>query len=195
MLDLGALPATFTTAQARAAGVHPRDLYRGRDDGTVVELSRGVFRQGDAPEAAHPELLGIALRVPHAVVCLVSAAALHDLTDELPRAAQIAVPRGTRSPRITYPPIEVFHFAAATFDLGLEVQEAATGEPVRVYSAARTVVDLMRLRRRIGEPLALGALRRYLHQRGARPGLLVELALPLDVLGPMRAAVDVLEAS
>jgi len=100
-------------------------------------LSRGVFRQGDAPEAPHPELLGIALRVPHAVVCLVSAAALHDLTDELPRAAQIAVPCGMRSPRITYPPIEVFHFDAATFDLGLEFYEAVTGEPVRVYSAAR----------------------------------------------------------
>jgi hypothetical protein len=64
-----------------------------------------------------------------------------------------------------------------------------------VYSPARTVVDLMRLRRRIGEPFALGALRRYLQQPGARPGLLLELARPLAVLGPVRAAVDVLEAS
>jgi len=112
----------------------------------------------------------------------------------LPLAAQIAVPRGTRSPRITYPPIEVFHFDASTFDLGRGLHEVAAGEPVRVYSAVRTVVDLMRLRRRIGEPLALGALRRYLDRQGARPALL-ELARPLDVLGPMRAAVDVLEAS
>ena len=66
---------------------------------------------------------------------------------------------------------------------------------VRVYTAARTVVDLMRFRHRIGEPLALGALRRYLASTGARPGLLLDLAGPLDVLGPVRAAVDVLEAS
>ena len=195
MVGLESLPGTFTTGQARALGVHPRDLYRWRDDGSVLELSRGVFRRSDASEASHPELLGIGLRVPQAVVCLVSAAALHELTDELPRAVQIAVPRGARAPRITYPLVEVFHFDAARFDLGIELVEAAAGEPVRVYSAARTVVDLMRLRRRIGEPLALGALRRYLRQRGARPAVLLELARPLDVLGPIRAAVDVLEAS
>ena len=51
-----------------------------------------------------------------------------------------------------------------------------------------------RLRRSIGEPLALVALRRYL-ARGGRRAALVELARPLDILGPIRAAVDVLEAS
>jgi len=84
------LAPTFTTAEAFAAGVHPRRLYQWRDDGLVVELSRGVFRRANAPAASHPELLGVARRSPVAVVCLVSAGALHDLTDELPRAAQIA---------------------------------------------------------------------------------------------------------
>ena len=138
---------------------------------------------------------GWLVRAPVAVVCLVSAAALHELCDELPLAVQIAVPRGARSPRITLPPVEVFHFDALTFQLGLGEVQAAPGEWVRVYTAARTVVDLMRFRHRIGEPLALGALRRYLASTGARPGLLLDLAGSLDVLGPVRAAVDVLEAS
>jgi hypothetical protein len=38
------LPSTFTTKQARAAGVHAA-----RDNGELVELSRGVFRRADAP--------------------------------------------------------------------------------------------------------------------------------------------------
>jgi hypothetical protein len=116
----------------------------------------------------------VALRAPAAVVCLVSAAALHDLTHELPLAVQIALPRGHGSPRITYPAVEVFHFDAATLDLGLGDVEAAPGARVRVYTAARTVVDLMRFRRRIGERLALGALRRYLASGEARPGHLLE---------------------
>lgn len=193
--DLAGLPSTFTTGEALGLGVHPRRLYRWRDRGEVFELSRGVFRRVDAPDASHPELLGVAHRAPVAVVCLVSAAALHDLSDELPLAVQIAVPRGARSPRITLPPVEVFHFDASTFQLGLGEVQAAPGEWVRAYTAARTVVDLMRFRHRIGEPLALGALRRYLASTGARPGLLLDLAGPLDVLGPVRAAVDVLEAS
>ena len=42
---------------------------------------------------------------------------------------------------------------------------------------------------------ALFAVRRYLSRRDARVGALVELARALDVLGPVRAAVDVLQAS
>jgi predicted transcriptional regulator of viral defense system len=154
-----------------------------------------VFRRADAPEATYPELLAVYHRAPAAVVCLVSAAAVHDLTDEIPRAVQIAVPRGTRPPRISYPPVQVHHFDAVTFDLDMDAVDAAPGEPVRVYSPARTVVDLMRLRHRIGAPLALVALRRYLSSPGSHPGHLLDLARALDVLGPVRSAVDVLEAS
>jgi predicted transcriptional regulator of viral defense system len=194
-MDLpSALPATFTTGEALTAGIHSRDLYRWRDVGLMVELSRGVFRRADAPAASYPDLLAVSRRAPRAAVCMVSAAEVHELTDEISRAVQIAVPRGTRPPQITYPPVEVFRFAAATFDLGMEILEAAPGENVRITNPARTVVDLMRLRRSIGEPLALVALRRYL-ARGGRPAALVELARPLDILGPIRAAVDVLEAS
>jgi len=107
---------------------------------------------------------------------LLSAAAVHDLTDENPLAVQIAVPKGTWPPRITHPPVEVFTWDPANVDLGLEMVEAAPDEPVRVYSAARTVVDVMRLRSRIGAPVAHVALRRYVARRDARVGRLVELA-------------------
>lgn len=195
MGEMPALPATFSTRQARHQGVHPRDLYRWRDEGDILELSRGVFRRADAPEPTYPELLAVHHRTPAAVVCLISAAAVHDLTDEIPRTVQIAVPRGTRAPHITYPPVQVHHFDAATFALDLATIEAAPGEPVPVYSPARTVVDLMRLRHRIGAPLALIALRRYLSSPSSHPGHLLDLARALDVLGPLRSALDVLEAS
>jgi len=45
----------------------------------------------------------------------------------------------------------------------------------------------MRLRHRLGEPLAHGALRR----RGARPAALLQLAAELDVRGPVQRALDV----
>ena len=184
------LPATFTTRIARGRGLHPRDLYRLRDNGDVLELSRGVFRRVDAPVASLPDLLAVAYRVPTAIVCCVSALVVHNLTDELPVTVQIAVPRHQRPPHIEYPPTEVFRFDSATFDLGLSSVAAAPDEYVRIYSAERTIVDLMRLRQRLGEPLAYTALRRYLRRRDARPGELLSLARALDVLGPMRTALD-----
>ena len=101
------LPLTFTTEMARAHDVHPRDLYSWRDAGQVVELSRGVFRRADAPQASYPDALAIAYRSPRAIVCCVSAAALHELTDEMPPAVQIAVPRRSHSPVFEYPPVTV----------------------------------------------------------------------------------------
>ncbi|GGK96006.1 transcriptional regulator [Mangrovihabitans endophyticus] len=195
MGELSGLPSTFTTGQARDAGVHPRDLYAARDGGGLVELSRGVFRRADAPAAAYPDLLAVSLRAPRAVVCLLSAAAVHDLTDEIPMAVQIAVPRGTWPPKLDHPPVEVFVWDPATFELGLDSVEVAPGERVRIYSPGRTAVDLMRMRNKLGESVAHIALRRYLARRDARVADLFAYAKALDVLGPVRAAVDVLAAS
>jgi len=139
----------------------------------VLELSRGVFRRADAPAPTYPDFLAVSRRAPLAVICLISAASVWDLADELPAAVSIAVPRGTRPPQIVFPPVEASRFDPATFDLGLAGIDAAPGEPVRIYSAARTVIDLMRLRHRIGEPLALGALRRYLSRRDADCGEII----------------------
>lgn len=174
--------------------MHPRDLYRWRDAGEIVELSRGVFRRADAPPASYPDLLAVAYRAPRAIVCCVSAAAVHDLTDQLPAAVQIAVPTRDRPPRITYPIAEVFRFDVDTFALGLSSVEAAQGEQVRIYDPARTVIDLMRLRHRLGEPLAHAAMHRYLRRHDAEPGQMLRLAATLDVYGPVRRALDVATA-
>ena len=66
--------------------------------------------------------------------------------------------------------------------------------PVRIYDAARTAVDLMRFRKRFGEPIARAALHRYLAAPGARPALLLDYAGALGTFGPLRAALDIATA-
>lgn len=188
---LSSLPPTFTTQEAQALGVHPRDLYLWRDKGIILELSRGVFRQSDAPPASYPDYLAVALRSPQAIVCCISAAAVHELTDEIPESVHIAVPKRSHSPIISFPPVTVFRFEEATFELGLSSIDAGPGEPVRIYDAARTVVDLMRFRKRFGEPIAYLALHRYLDTQGAQPKLLLDYAEALGTFGPMRSALDI----
>ncbi len=130
---LASLPATFTTGEAVAHGVHPRDLYAARDSGAIIELSRGVFRHAEAPLSTYPDFLAVAHRAPRAIVCLVSAAAVHDLTDEIPAAVQIAVPKPSRPPQIAFPPTKVFRFDPRTFELGLSSVEV---DPARACSKA-----------------------------------------------------------
>lgn len=99
------LPNTFTTGTARARGVHPRDLYAWRDREQIHDLSRGVFRRTDAPPASYPDLLAVAYRAPRAIVCCVSAAVVHDLTDELPRAVQRSSTPAVPQPMLTRWPV------------------------------------------------------------------------------------------
>jgi predicted transcriptional regulator of viral defense system len=188
---LTSLGPTFTTAQARQALLSPRDLASLVTAGEIDELSRGVYRRADAPETAHADLLAVCARVPRAVVCGESALALHELIDDIPAAVHIAVPRGTRRPTISYPATVVAQYAPATFALGVEQFEAAPGETVLVYNAARSVVDAMRHRSRIGETLALSALGRYLRYNG-RSGVseLQDVARELGALSIIRPAVE-----
>lgn len=188
------LPTTFTTQTARRRGIHPRDLYAWRDGGLLLELSRGIFRRADGPPASWPDLLAVAYRFPRAVVFGLSAAVVHDLTDDLPPAVQIAVSADVHPPRIAYPPTTVFRLAPSIFSIGVERLEAAPGEFTQVYDPARTVVDLMRMRARLGEPTAHAALWRYLRRSDAKPARLLDYAETLNVFGPMRLALDVARA-
>ncbi|MER7999810.1 type IV toxin-antitoxin system AbiEi family antitoxin domain-containing protein [Streptomyces sp. NPDC095613] len=188
---LAGLSPTFTTAQARQSLLSPRDLAHLVAEGKIDELSRGVYRRADAPETAHADLLAVCARAPRAVVCGESALALHELIDDIPAAVHIAVPRGRRRPTISYPPSVVAQYASKTFDLGVERFEAAPGETVPVYNAARSVVDAMRHRSRIGETLALSALGRYLRRSGrGGVGELQSIARELGALSVVRPAVE-----
>lgn len=188
---LANLPPTFTTAQARRDGLPSRDLAALASEGAAIELSRGVYRRSDAPETAHLDLLAVHARASHAVVCGESALALHDLIDDIPAAVHIAVPRGSRRPAISYPPIIIEQYAAKTFDLNTEQYEAAPGEFVPVYDAARSVVDAMRHRNRIGQTLALAALGRYLRTSGPDGvSKLQHIARELHALSIIRPAVE-----
>jgi hypothetical protein len=72
-------------------------------------------------------------------------------------------------------------FAAGTFVLGRVQQPVESAESITISSKERTVIDLMRLRSRVGRDLALTALRRYLQGRDARPGELLALARHLRI--------------
>ncbi len=162
------------------AGVHPRTLYRLRDEGALDVLSRGVYRVADAPAPPHLDLLTVALRVRAAVVCLVSALAFHGLTDEIPHEVMIALPRGAARPRIDQPPIRVFSFSGRGYTDGIEHHRIERID-LKVYSVTKTIVDCFRLRNRIGEDVAVKALSRALATRATRPAAVIEMAKALRI--------------
>ncbi|CAN5561811.1 type IV toxin-antitoxin system AbiEi family antitoxin domain-containing protein [soil metagenome] len=182
----------FKAGEALEIGIHPRDLYTLRDEGFLIELSRGVFRLADTEMSSYLDLVAVSRRSPQGTFCLNSALSFGDLTDEVPAQIHLAVPRGAHRPVIDYPPVRVHVFAASTFDLGRERVLLDSGEEVSIYSPERSVVDALRMRNRIGADVAYDALRRYLRRPGASPGDLLRFARRLRAGGPMSNALMVL---
>jgi len=185
---------TVSSAELIGGGARWEDLYRLRDEGALIELSRGIYRLADAPATAHLDLVAVCRRAPEGMICLTSAASYWDLTDEIPPVVHLAIARGGHRPHIAYPPTQVHVFAAGTFALGRVQQPIESGETVAISSPERTVVDLMRLRSRVGADLARTALRRYLRRRDAMPGELVALARQLRIGTVMADALETLLA-
>lgn len=163
------------TKDALELGVHPRTLYRLRDDGVLEQVSRGVYRLAAMPDLGHPDLVAVALRVPRAVVCLISALAFHDATDEVPHEVHFALPRGSKAPRIDHPPLRVFWFSGPALSEGVEVVQV-DGVDLRVYDLPKTVVDCFRFRNKLGLDVAVGALEEALRRKSVRPAEVLRYA-------------------
>lgn len=163
------------TKDALALGIHPRTLYRLRDEGFLDQVTRGVYRLASEPELSNPDLVTVALRIPRAVVCLVSALSYHDATSQVPHEVQIALPRGTKTPRIDHPPIRVFRFSGPALADGVEVAQL-DGVDVRIYSLPKTVVDCFRFRNKLGLDVAIEALGEAIRRKSVRPADILQHA-------------------
>jgi predicted transcriptional regulator of viral defense system len=149
---------TLRTRDLVTLGVHTDALYALRDNGQIVELGRGLYRLADAGEAEYPDLAVVAARAPNAAVCLISALSYHGITTQIPSSIHLAVPRGSYH-RITLSiPVTVYRFDPKIFDEGLETHRIG-GMPLKIYSAARTIVDCFKFRNKLGLDVALEALR------------------------------------
>lgn len=182
---------TFTYGQAKEAAVSDERLYRLRDAGLIVALGGGVYRWADVP-LADDDLVEIAERVPMATLCLETALARHGLTDAIPAAIDVAVPRGATRPALRAP-VRLHQFDRRTFELGRELIAVGARRPLGLYSAERSIIDVVRLRHREGSDLAWEALRRWLARPGRSPAQLISLAAQLPRAEPaLRHALEVL---
>jgi len=163
------------TAEALRLGIHPRTLYQLRDQGQIEAISRGVYRLADLPPLRHPDLVTMALRVPKAVVCLISALSFHEITSEVPHEVQIALPRGTKTPKLDHPPVRVFRFSEPGLSLGVDTVKL-DGIDVRIYDPPKTVVDCFRYRNKLGVDVAIEALKLCIERKLARPTDLLRYA-------------------
>jgi predicted transcriptional regulator of viral defense system len=162
-----------------------------RDSGVLERLGRGLYRLAEAPPLGDPDLITVALKVPDAVICLISALAFHDLTTQIPHAVSIALPTGSWTPRVEHPPVEVHEFGGNAYSEGVETHEM-DGVPVRIYSPEKTLADCFRFRNKVGLDTAVEALRTYGERRKVNVSALMHFAAVCRVARVMRPYLEAL---
>src|SRR5262245_41243122 len=89
----------------------PREyLRRLLAEGVVQRPARGIYVLADAKPTENQTLVEACLRVPHGVLCLLSALRFHGLTTQNPFEIWLAIDTKARLPRVDYPPIRFVRF-------------------------------------------------------------------------------------
>lgn len=163
------------TRDLLAAGIHPRDIKRMRDEGRIVRLTKGLYRLGDIPLVSNQGFIDLAHAVPQGVICLLSALSYYELTTFNPSIISMAICRGTWEPTIEYPPVEFYRFSKEQFEAGIDEIKIGNNT-VRMYCPEKTICDSFRYRGKLGLDTAKEGLSEYLKSRDRNLEKLLEYA-------------------
>jgi predicted transcriptional regulator of viral defense system len=122
-------------------------------------------------------------------VCLLSALQFHELTTQWPPEVWIAVDRKGAKPTINALPVRVVRFSGAALRAGVEERQIE-GVTVRVTNPAKTVADCFKYRNKLGQDVALEALRDCWRKRKATADELWQYAKVCRVAKVMRPYME-----
>lgn len=161
---------SFTSKEARALGVPSSVLSHYVKAGKLKRIGRGLYqgtnydnpsptRWNDLAEAVHSISGGVA--------CLISALAIYDLTEELPRQHWVGIRHGTTAR--TTRQIKIVRFR--NLELG-KTKIEIEGVSIPIFDRERTIVDAFRL---LSRETAIKALKDAIAKGGKNRLNLVKL--------------------
>lgn len=149
----------FTLAYARKQGIYPSLIAYYQKTGLLERIGRGLYKVTSAKLHIPPQwedLVYAVLSIPSGHVCLISALALYDMTDEIPRKHWIAISNKKfpiKRPGTKIVRMRNMQVGQSSINLG-EIS-------VPIFDKERTVVDAFRY---LSYAVAIKALKAYLGQ-------------------------------
>ncbi|MFN3873766.1 MAG: type IV toxin-antitoxin system AbiEi family antitoxin domain-containing protein [Ignavibacterium sp.] len=155
-----------TMKEMKEANIHTRDITNLVRKNMIEKIKPGLYRLADYNffKDINLSLITVCRAEPYAVICLLSALDYYELTDFNPSEIYYAIPHSKKSKSIITPPVKVFYFRERFYKPGIEVIKTKYGD-IRIYNKEKTVCDMFRYRNKLGEELAMQALKNYLGQK------------------------------
>lgn len=164
-------------------------LWRLHKQGKLEKVGRGLYAVQRAALSEHQTVVQAALRVPHGVVCLLSALRFHDFTAQSTFEIWMAIDVKARGPKEDIIPLRIVRFSGKALTAGVETH-TIEGATVKVYNPAKTVADCFKYRNKIGLDVAIEALRNCWRKRLATSDELWRYAKVCRVARVMRPYLE-----
>src|SRR5271170_3579252 len=139
-------------------GVHPHDLSKAARQGLLVKIGRGLYTRREFPSNFEHQIALACQRIPHGIVCLQSALAWHGILPSDSGHILMALDRKAKKPTVDGLKLRFVRFSGDALTQGV-VNTKIEGVSVRIYSAAKTIADCLKYRRKMGNNLAARILR------------------------------------
>jgi predicted transcriptional regulator of viral defense system len=189
VLDLARRAGVLRPRELDAEGIPREYLRRLLDDGLLERTGRGLYVVAGSKPTPNHTLAEACKRVPHGVVCLLSALQFHEMTSQAPFEVWLAIGEKARLPKVDYPPIRIARFSGKAMKFGIQ-EHRVEGVAVKVYGPAKTVADCFKYRNKIGLDVALEALRDCWKKRRATIDELSAAAQVCRVANVMRPYME-----
>jgi predicted transcriptional regulator of viral defense system len=141
-----------------AHGIHREYLRRLEHQGLLIRSGRGIYTLPETDFTEHHSLVEASQRVPHGVVCLLSALRFHKITTQAPFEVWLAIHGKARPPSEALLPLHIVYMSGNAFESGIGTHQLE-GTSVQIYNLPKTVADCFKYRNKIGLDVALEALR------------------------------------
>jgi len=158
LMDFAKKNGVFRLSDARKRGIHPEQVRRLHNQGVLERVARGTYRLAEGEISEYQTMVEVCTRVPHGVVCLLSALRFHELTTQAPFEVWIAIDPDARKPKTEALPIRIVRFSGQALTTGIETHQTPSGE-IHIYGISKTVADCFKYRNKIGLDVALEALK------------------------------------
>ena len=151
------------TRELRAIGLRDTAVKKLMAEGKLIKIRQGLYRDATMFNQ-NQSFIDISIAVPRAVITGMSALSYYNLTTFMPSKVTVAIPRGSKLPKISYPPNEIYTSVKTIFNRGIsEIKEK--GYTFRIYNLERTVCEAFRMSNRVGIDVAKESLKEYMKRK------------------------------
>lgn len=138
------------------------------DDGILDKIKAGLYRLSNLeyPPNVNIGFVDVTKAIPGSVICLISALSYYGLTTFNPPHIYVAIPNKRSASKILFPPVKFFYFRDRFYSPGIETIATLYGN-INIYGKEKSICDMFRYRNKLGEDIAIEALKNYIREKSA----------------------------